>query len=96
VFSDSGNRNAWRHSRRLSPPPPPEFIDEIAKQVVAMPSANSFDSYAGLLANKLVVTVDGKQVTTTKAGWLALERLRLEKSIGARPAMQTVATRSSS
>lgn len=61
------------------PPPPPEFIDEIAKQVVPTPSADSFESYAGLLANNLVVTLDGKQVTTTKAGWLALERLHLGK-----------------
>jgi hypothetical protein len=61
------------------PPPPPEFIDEIAKQMVATPSVDSFDSYAGLFANNLVVTLDGKRVATTKAGWLGLERLHLGK-----------------
>ena len=61
------------------PPPPPKFVDDIAQRLVATPSAESFDSYAALLANDLKVTVNGNEVARGKPAWLAIERQRLGK-----------------
>ena len=61
------------------PPPPPSFIDDVARQLVPTQTPATFDRYASLLADDLTVTLDGKRIATSKAGWLAIERSRLGK-----------------
>lgn len=61
------------------PPPPPAFVDAIAQQLIATPSAASFDQYAALFAGDLKVTLNGHQVASSKPAWLAIERQRLGK-----------------
>lgn len=61
------------------PPPPPAFVDEIARQLIPTPSAANFERYAALLAADLKVTLNGKEVASTKPAWLAMERHRLGK-----------------
>ncbi|EGY00939.1 hypothetical protein AZA_76218 [Nitrospirillum viridazoti Y2] len=60
-------------------PPPPSFILEMTKQISSTQTPATFERYAALLADDLVVTVDGKQVAADKAAWLAAERHRLGK-----------------
>jgi len=72
--------SALASSTAASPPtPPPTFIDDIAKQLVPTQTSASFDRYAGLLADDLTVTLDGKVIAANKADWLAMERPRLGK-----------------
>jgi len=60
-------------------PPPPSFIDDIAKQIVPAPTASSFDHYVAVFADDLTVTMDGKQIAPNKVAWVATERHRLGK-----------------
>ncbi len=61
------------------PPPPPSFVDGIAKQLLPTLTSASFDRYADLLANNLMVTLNGKTIAANKADWLGIERARLGK-----------------
>ncbi len=61
------------------PPPPPAFIDDIAKCIVPTPTAAGFGAYAAAMADDLVVTIDGRRVSSDKKSWLATERKRLGK-----------------
>lgn len=66
-------------ARASVPPPPPEYITDMAKVVAPTLTATSFAAYAKLLGNDLTVTIDGKPVATSKAAWFATERHRLGK-----------------
>lgn len=57
------------------PPPPPEYVDQMAKVLVTDPT--SFDSFAALFSDDLKVFVNGRQVASDKATWLAFERIHL-------------------
>ena len=61
------------------PPPPPEFIDQIAQQLLPTPTLDNFDRYAAPLADDLKVTINGSEVASSKAAWLAIQRQRLGK-----------------
>jgi hypothetical protein len=61
------------------PPPPPSFIDTIASELLPTPTSESFERYAALLADDLVVTLNGTEIAPNKAGWLAIQRRRLGK-----------------
>lgn len=60
-------------------PPPPSFINDLAKQIVPTPTASSFDQYVAVFADDLTVTMDGKQIAPNKVAWVASERHRLGK-----------------
>jgi len=60
-------------------PPPPAFIDELAKQIVPTPTTSSFERYVAAFADDLTVSIDGKQIAASKADWVAAERPRLGK-----------------
>lgn len=60
-------------------PPPPDYITEIARDVVPTQTAATFDRYAGDLADDLTVWIDGEEIASSKATWLTLERHRLGK-----------------
>jgi hypothetical protein len=49
------------------PPPPPALVDDIAKQLLSTQMSESFDRYAGLLADNLTVTLNGKTIAANKA-----------------------------
>jgi hypothetical protein len=67
-------------ARASVPPPPPEFVDAIARQLEANPTAATFDSYAALFADDLIVTFNGRTVAHNKTEWLAIERSHLGHS----------------
>ena len=58
-------------------PPPPEYVSEIAKHVVPTLTQATFNRYAGDFGDDLRVSLDGKEIASSKANWLALERRRL-------------------
>lgn len=60
-----------------SPPPPPEFVQKIAEQLVITPTQSTFAVYSGLLANDLTVIANGHTIATSKGRWLSVERARL-------------------
>lgn len=60
-------------------PPPPAFIDDLAKRIVPNQTASTFDAYAATLATDLIVTLDGKTIASDKTAWIAAERHRLGK-----------------
>lgn len=60
-------------------PPPPAYIVDIAAHLVVTQTPATFERYAADLAGDLTVWVDGKEVASSKAAWLALERHRLGK-----------------
>ena len=62
------------------PPPPPAFVDDTAKQLIQTQTSANFDRYAGLLADDLTVTLDGRMIAANKANWLKIERSRLGKT----------------
>jgi hypothetical protein len=51
----------------------------LAKQLVPTQRPETLDNYAGVLANDLTVTIDGKSVAANKNQWLAVVRARLGK-----------------
>lgn len=72
-------------------PPPPSFIDDIAKQIVPTPTASSFDHYVAVFADDLTVTMDGKQIAPNKVAWVATERHRLGSGLIGHSQKMTVA-----